>query len=474
MLPHLWALTLALAPSLVSGALYPKDSLVKMIDTKGFRSAMKENRTSVVAFVASWCGHCKAMVPEYSKAALGLYPLIPTYAVDCDENRALCAEQGVQGFPTVKLFPRGKDAAPILYDAPTRTASSFYYFAIRRVPHKNKKLYRLEQIQPWVNENIDRTRVLLLSKSKNVPLMWQVLANKYRDNFAFANHRDRKGKTSVTLGYQAGSKKESKVLVYPAGSTKPVLFEGLLKYDSISKFFDTVLDGTADLSSANAAAADEIYEPTAEEEEIERQQEAQRIALAHGGFNDMIDFEEAIKKYGTDFHGSHGFGGALGDMPMKGHKKGEKANEKADAEPAKDEEDDGRVEDPIHRILRVQREKAEQKARDALKAAEMPKTGEAGQVVLEARTDAESTHSPTAAAAQASSTPIQEPIAHESPVLDAIVEKEEEDADDDTEEPVFAEEAAPPAASATLETEAAPTPESTTPQETEAHIKDEL
>ena len=33
------------------------------------------------------------MVPEYSKAALGLHPLIPTYAVDCDENRALCAEQ---------------------------------------------------------------------------------------------------------------------------------------------------------------------------------------------------------------------------------------------------------------------------------------------------------------------------------------------------------------------------------------------
>jgi protein disulfide-isomerase A6 len=33
------------------------------------------------------------MVPEYSKASLGLHPLIPLYAVDCDENRSLCAEQ---------------------------------------------------------------------------------------------------------------------------------------------------------------------------------------------------------------------------------------------------------------------------------------------------------------------------------------------------------------------------------------------
>ena len=35
------------------------------------------------------------MAPEYSKAALGLYPLIPSYAVDCDleKNKRLCAEQ---------------------------------------------------------------------------------------------------------------------------------------------------------------------------------------------------------------------------------------------------------------------------------------------------------------------------------------------------------------------------------------------
>lgn len=35
------------------------------------------------------------MAPEYSKAALGLYPLVPAYAVDCDaaKNKQLCAEQ---------------------------------------------------------------------------------------------------------------------------------------------------------------------------------------------------------------------------------------------------------------------------------------------------------------------------------------------------------------------------------------------
>jgi len=91
--------------------------------------------------------------------------------------------------------------------------------------------------------------------------------------------------------YEAGTKKESKVLVYPAGSTKAFLFEGTLKYDSISRFFDSILDGTANLSSPGPQVQEETYELTTEEEEIERKQEAQRIALLHGGFTDMIDFE---------------------------------------------------------------------------------------------------------------------------------------------------------------------------------------
>jgi len=141
----------------------------------------------------------------------------------------------VKGFPTVKLFPRGKEQASILFEHPDRSASAFFYFATRRVPHKNKKLYTVEDIEPWANDKIDQTRVLLLSKAKDIPLMWKVLANKYRDDFAFANHRDRKGKSSEALGYNAGSQKESKILVYPEGSAKPSLFEGTCFY-----FFSTL------------------------------------------------------------------------------------------------------------------------------------------------------------------------------------------------------------------------------------------
>jgi protein disulfide-isomerase A6 len=68
---------MAIAPTLVSAAVFPKGGLVKEIDAKGFTKVMKGNvsthrfstlgdnctdtgahhqRTSVVAFVAPWCG----------------------------------------------------------------------------------------------------------------------------------------------------------------------------------------------------------------------------------------------------------------------------------------------------------------------------------------------------------------------------------------------------------------------------------
>ena len=66
-----------------------------------------------------------------------------------------------------------------------------------------------------------------------------------------------------------------------------------MKYDSLSKFFDSVLDGTADLKTANAEAAAEEFIPNPEDLAIEKEQEAEMLKLAHGGYAEMIDFEKA-------------------------------------------------------------------------------------------------------------------------------------------------------------------------------------
>ena len=63
-------------------------------------------------------------------------------------------------------------------------------------------------------------------KSNKMPILWQALANKYSEQMTFFNHRDRRGKSSVTLGFEAGGD-EAKVLIIPAGETKPSQYMGM-------------------------------------------------------------------------------------------------------------------------------------------------------------------------------------------------------------------------------------------------------
>ncbi|TCD67389.1 hypothetical protein EIP91_012424 [Steccherinum ochraceum] len=448
LLPDVLLISLVLAPSMVSAALFPKNTQVKFIDQKGFKKIMKQNVTSAVAFVAPWCGHCQKMAPDWSQAALGLYPMVPFYAVDCDQqsNKQLCSSQGVQGFPTLKLYPRGGQVKPISYDSPERSASGFFYWASRNIPHGVKKLYNLDDIPGWVEEHKNEPRALLLNNGKHIPILWQVIGNKYKHHLTFAIHRDRRGKSSGAMGLVPNEKGQSKVLIYPPGETKFVVYEGINKHDSLTKFFDSIVDGTANLEIANQEAATEEFVPSEEELEIERQQEAQRIALAHGGFTDLIDFEEAIKQYGTDFHGKHGFPGSMGDMPKKGQKAGDKA------------------EDPMKKILKSQAAAASKAAQPE----QMMKTGDAGQVVFDPATETGHVKTP-AVKPRAEPTPEADPASEAVPTTEAEGTPVEERAAEPTPEaePV-AVEAEASTEEETVAAKAAPTPEA------EEHSKDEL
>ncbi|KAJ2768198.1 hypothetical protein IWQ57_003638, partial [Coemansia nantahalensis] len=78
---------------------------------KNFKSVVDGSKDVLVKFYAPWCGHCKNMAEDYVKLAGGYDhdDSVVIAEVNADDHRALGDKYGVQGFPTLKFFPKGGD-----------------------------------------------------------------------------------------------------------------------------------------------------------------------------------------------------------------------------------------------------------------------------------------------------------------------------------------------------------------------------
>jgi protein disulfide-isomerase A6 len=102
------AIVLILASSVhVSAAC---DNEVIELNVETFDAVVGLEKPSFVMFYAPWCGHCKALKPDWeklgiasdcSKALIG--------RIDCDDqsNAEICARYEIQGYPTLKYFGSG-------------------------------------------------------------------------------------------------------------------------------------------------------------------------------------------------------------------------------------------------------------------------------------------------------------------------------------------------------------------------------
>lgn len=203
---------------------------VLVLTTDTFKQGVESADYVLVEFYAPWCGHCKALAPEYAKAAKILAEKHPDLSVklamvDATVESSLGKDYGVRGYPTLKFF-KGSDA-PKDYEG-GRKADEIVNWIVKKTGPAATDLAELEEAKKFADSDEFITVGFFASKDSDAAKAFLEVAQDLDDvKFGISVVAD------VAKHFEVA---QDKVVVFRKFDEPKLVHEGEMSAQSIKEF----------------------------------------------------------------------------------------------------------------------------------------------------------------------------------------------------------------------------------------------
>jgi len=224
---------------------------VYVLTVGNFDDFVNNEPFTVVEFYAPWCGHCKKLTPEWSKAGAVLAnnnPPIKLAKVDATVEKSLGERFNIRGYPTLKIFRNGVASE---YSGP-RQADGIVKYVLSKTGPDAVSLNTDEEVQKFTNTDEASLVYFGANTDSDLAKAFFKVASTLRETYRFGHA---KHSSADKIVFYQSNKYQSKL------EKSTVEFEGTTS-DELLQFVEAnVLPLAGELTASNAHLYRKLKKP---------------------------------------------------------------------------------------------------------------------------------------------------------------------------------------------------------------------